>query len=522
MNIDAIRQIGKDLLKMVPKYRFADNAMHSIQVGAAGDKTFPMDKAAEDIILAHLKALNEPMMIVSEEIGFVKLHGGGRITVLVDPIDGSKNAVTGLPFFCTTMAVLDGNKIGDVFLAYTINLISGDEFWAKKGEGAYLNGRLINTKKGSNIDSLYYEVRNPSKEIPMLTELFAKATRTRCYGAMALALAHMAAGAAGVFVSPSKSRPFDFAGGVLLVKEAGGIVSDINGNSIDDVEAGIKHATTILASANTEIHERALKHLREEALFKHSAFKWEGGLIRAIGEPDYVEFSELCGVDDAIIKLKQNTEQLLSGLPANNVLLWGPRGTGKSSCVKALLSCYQARGLKMIEAARDDLVNVSALLNLLRGRTQKFIIFCDDLSFDREETEYRHLKSILEGGLERRPANVLLYATSNRRHLMPELISDNMPVRDANGELHPCDSLEERVSLSDRFGLKVGFSKFDKNTYLDIVNNYIKKRGIKIPDDELIGRAMEWSIRQGGYTGRAARQFVDNLEGLLALQKGRK
>lgn len=236
---------------------------------------------------------------------------------------------------------------------------------------------------------------------------------------------------------------------------------------------------------------------------RHRAFRWEDASFVPIYDVDYENFSNLLGIDNKISILKANTEQFLYGYPANNVLLWGPRGTGKSSCIKALYGHYKS--LRIIEVTRGGLVNINHLLKCLRHSKYKFIIYCDDLSFEKEEHMYRQLKSVLEGGLEKRPENVLIYATSNRRHLMPENVTDN--------ELHERDSMEEKVSLSDRFGIKIGFISFDSTTYLEIVKNYSKERGILIDEKTLCSKAMQWALSHGAYTGRGARQFVDNLKG---------
>ncbi len=242
--------------------------------------------------------------------------------------------------------------------------------------------------------------------------------------------------------------------------------------------------------------------------------------LRGISEPDPITFDEIIGVDEIIDDLRENTEQFLQGLPCNNVLLYGPRGTGKSSAVKALLNAYAERKLRMIEMARDTLDYILDMADLIRERTEKYIIFCDDLTFAEDETSYRHIKTVLEGGLEARPANMLIYATSNRRHLMPEKIGENLP--DPKDELHPEDTLEEKISLSDRFGLRLGFQHFDFGIYFDIVRNYAKIRKLSVDPDELRRLAMQWSISHGSFSGRTARQFIDGLEGRLRKRRWQK
>lgn len=241
-------------------------------------------------------------------------------------------------------------------------------------------------------------------------------------------------------------------------------------------------------------------------------------LLKGIRNPDPVRFHELKGIDAIIQGLKANTGQFLEGLPCNNVLLYGPRGTGKSSAVKAVFNAYAARGLRMIEMQRDTLIHMLEVADLVKKRREKFIIYCDDLSFEEDEKSYRQIKTVLEGGLETRPANMLIYATSNRRHLMPEKAIDNLPVL-SDGELHPAESIEEKLSLSDRFGLRFGFPHFDTDTYLAIVDNYAHLKKIRTPRPQLKERAMQWALSHGSYSGRSARQFIDDLEGKIGRLK---
>jgi predicted AAA+ superfamily ATPase len=241
-------------------------------------------------------------------------------------------------------------------------------------------------------------------------------------------------------------------------------------------------------------------------------------MVKQIDRPDPVTFEELRGIADIIAGLRGNTEQFLSGLPCNNVLLYGPRGTGKSSAVKALFNEYRGSGLKMIEMQRDALVHILEVAEILTGRKEKFIVYCDDLSFEEDERSYRQIKTVLEGGLEIRPVNMLIYATSNRRHLMPEKAAENVPVFDG-GELHPDEAVEEKLSLSDRFGLRFGFPHFVADTYLEIIENYASLKKIRLPHRELRHEAMQWSLSHGSYSGRTARQFIDDLEGRENLRR---
>ncbi|MBA4374308.1 MAG: hypothetical protein C0402_15765 [Thermodesulfovibrio sp.] len=237
-------------------------------------------------------------------------------------------------------------------------------------------------------------------------------------------------------------------------------------------------------------------------------------LLTGIKCPDPVTFKELRGIAEIVSRLKANTEQFIAGLPCNNVLLYGPRGTGKSSVVKALLNHYAAKGLCIIEIPKDALVHIFEIQEMIRPRRERYILFCDDLSFSEDDDSYVPVKTVLEGGLETRPDNALIYATSNRRHLMPEKAVDNMPVLSA-GELQPAETLEEKMSLSDRFGLRLGFEHYTADTYLEIVSNYAKLRGILLNPEELRSRALTWTLSQGGFSGRAARQFIDDLDGSI-------
>jgi predicted AAA+ superfamily ATPase len=241
-------------------------------------------------------------------------------------------------------------------------------------------------------------------------------------------------------------------------------------------------------------------------------------MVKKIEHPDPVTFRELRGIDDIISGLKDNTEQFLKSLPCNNVLLYGPRGTGKSSAVKAIFNEYRRKGLRMIEMQRDSLLHILEVAEMLVGHKEKFIVYCDDLSFEEDERSYRQIKTVLEGGLETRPANLLIYATSNRRHLMPEKTAENIPVFDG-GELHPDEAVEEKLSLSDRFGLRFGFPRFVADTYLEIIENYATLKKIRLPKKELQKEAMQWSLSHGSYSGRTARQFIDDLEGRAKLRK---
>ncbi len=260
MDIDSLRKIGKELFFEIGEIRLKPFASAAIGKGAGGDKTYPIDKQAEDIIIGALENLHEPLDIISEEAGTRQIMTGGK-RVLIDPIDGSRNAINGVPFYCSSIAVADGDTIGSISAAYIINLLSGDEFWAERGVGAFFNGENIFTQQEDLLYLVAYEAQSPGRDIPRIMNLLSGARRTRCLGATALDLAYLAYGAMSVFVSPSPSRSFDFAGGWLMVAEAGGIFTDMDGNSIADLVAGLDRSVSLLASGNKALHERALKLL---------------------------------------------------------------------------------------------------------------------------------------------------------------------------------------------------------------------------------------------------------------------
>ncbi|MEC7867295.1 MAG: ATP-binding protein [Candidatus Poribacteria bacterium] len=256
-------------------------------------------------------------------------------------------------------------------------------------------------------------------------------------------------------------------------------------------------------------------------LDQYSAFRWQVRFgmpkLVPVRHPDLTNISDLIGINQEINTLDRNTRQFLCGLPANHVLLWGDRGTGKSSLVKAIFNRYEGQGLRLVEVNKDGLIHLQELTELIWNRRESYVLFCDDLSFDNEEAEYRELKAMLEGSISAKPDNVLIYATSNRRHLMPRQIVENkFPATDQD-ELYPRETTEEKVSLSDRFGLRIAFQRISKKTYLDIVSHYAQQRVLPISDDELEREAIEWEASSSGRSGRVARQLIDDLEGRLKL-----
>ena len=244
----------------------------------------------------------------------------------------------------------------------------------------------------------------------------------------------------------------------------------------------------------------------------HRAFRWEDGDLRTVPRPDPVRLSDLIGYEKEREPLRRNTERLLAGLPSHHALLYGLPGTGKSSTVKAVLNEYAGVGLRLVELVKEDLGELPAVLEVLRGRGPCFILFIDDLSFEEHEVEYKALKALLEGSVEEPPGNVRLYATSNRRNLIREHFSD----RDEGDDVHARDTMQEKLSLAARFGLRLTFPSPDQKRYLEIVSGLARERGVKIPTAELEERALLWDRWHAGRSGRTARQFVDELEAELS------
>ncbi|NVO13762.1 MAG: ATP-binding protein [Rhodoplanes sp.] len=251
------------------------------------------------------------------------------------------------------------------------------------------------------------------------------------------------------------------------------------------------------------------------------AFIWhpEGHRLAPVPRVNRVDMSLLCGIDAVRDLLLANTERFARGLPANNALLWGARGMGKSSLVKAVHAGVNASlgpkagTLKLIEIHREDIESLPELMGLVRGLSLRFIVFCDDLSFDAADTSYKSLKAVLEGGIEGRPENVILYATSNRRHLM----SRDMMENERSTAINPGETVEEKVSLSDRFGLWLGFHRCSQDEYLSMVQGYVAHHAIPIEADALRREALEWATTRGSRSGRVAWQFIQDLAGRLGV-----
>ncbi len=245
------------------------------------------------------------------------------------------------------------------------------------------------------------------------------------------------------------------------------------------------------------------------------AFVWHANPdhFEAIAKVNRVPLELLKGIDHVADLLVANTERFARGLPANNALLWGARGMGKSSLVKAVhaAAARTEPSLKLVEIHREDIASLPRCLTLLKSSPCRFIVFCDDLSFDKDDTSYKSLKAVLEGGIEGRPGNVLFYATSNRRHLMPREMVDN----ERSTAINPAEAVEEKVSLSDRFGLWLGFHTCSQDDYLAIVRGYVRHFDLNVPDSQLTREALEWSVTRGARSGRVAWQYVTDLAGRL-------
>lgn len=269
------------------------------------------------------------------------------------------------------------------------------------------------------------------------------------------------------------------------------------------------------ASSAEELHASLIRFYTEFGVGKfalHKAFRWESAKseIVPVTNTEDITLGDLVGYAEQKKILCDNTAAFIEGRPANNVLLYGESGTGKSSSVKALLNQYSYRGLRMIEVYKHQIEDLAKIVDMIKNRNYKFVIFMDDLSFEQFEVEYKFLKAFIEGGLEKRPDNVLIYATSNRRHLMKESWSER---DDKYDDIHESETTQERMSLVDRFGLMVSYFSPEQSEYLDIVSRLAKEYGVSASEDELEKGAIAWELKHGGFSGRSARQFIEYLAG---------
>lgn len=296
-----------------------------------------------------------------------------------------------------------------------------------------------------------------------------------------------------------------------MIKTSQSIQSDPAERAADALAGLLQRAEAVLA----RVEALMLPVAGADVDWSANAWRWVVnkrtglGQLVAVSKISSMQLCDLHDIDAQKAKLVANTEQFLVGRPANNVLMTGARGCGKSSLVRALLTAYRQQGLRIIEIDKHDLRDIPEIVALLTGRPEKFILFCDDLSFEAGESGYTALKSVLDGSVAAVPDNVLIYATSNRRHLMPEYFSENAATQYVGDEIHPGEAVEEKISLSERFGLWLSFYPFSQAAYLDIVNAWLKHHGL---NDEALAEArqhaLNWAVQRGSRSGRVAEQFA--------------
>ena len=277
------------------------------------------------------------------------------------------------------------------------------------------------------------------------------------------------------------------------------------------------HPDELLDRAQTLIErlEGLLEPGCQEPDWGHIAYRWRRGRgLQPVAHPHLMALDDLLCMDRQKAEIDRNTRQFLHGRSANNVLLWGSRGTGKSSLIKALLNHYQQQGLRLIEVEKQDLIDLTDIVDHLYGRAERFILFCDDLSFEADDASYKSLKAVLDGSIAAAPENVLIYATSNRRHLLPEYKQENLDTRVVEGEIHHGEGVEEKISLSERFGLWLSFYPFSQQQYLQITDHWLQSLGAATTADSATHRAaLQWALQRGSRSGRVAWQFARDWAG---------
>jgi len=273
-----------------------------------------------------------------------------------------------------------------------------------------------------------------------------------------------------------------------------------------------KRAETLL-----ERLERLFDASRQTPDWDHIAFRWRGGRgLQPVRHPHRVELGDLLCMEAQKAEIIRNTAQFVAGRSANNVLLWGSRGTGKSTLIKAILNEFADRGLRLIEVEKQDLVNLPDIVEQLYDRRERFVVYSDDLSFEADDPGYKSLKAILDGSIAAPPDNVLIYATSNRRHLLPEQMKENLESRVVGGEIHHGEGVEEKISLSERFGLWLSFYPFNQDQYLQIVDHWLQKLGTESTGNPATSEAaLQWALKRGSRSGRVALQFARDWSGRI-------
>lgn len=285
---------------------------------------------------------------------------------------------------------------------------------------------------------------------------------------------------------------------------------------MDKTENLLNRAEALIAKLEALFHA-PVSHVDWNATAWRWVMQGQSGHLQAVQHPHQISLENIRFVEAQKAEIVRNTRQFLQGLPANNVLLTGARGTGKSSLIKALLNEYAAQGLRLIEVEKHDLIHLNQIVNLVRDRSEKFIIFCDDLTFEAEDVGYKALKVVLDGSLAHTSENVLVYATSNRKNLMPEMMADNLALKHSDGEIRPNETLDEKVALAERFGLWLSFYPFDQEEYLAIAENWLNT--FELPWNEVVrNAALSFSHTRGMRSGRVAYQFARDYAGKLKLK----
>lgn len=288
-----------------------------------------------------------------------------------------------------------------------------------------------------------------------------------------------------------------------------------------DFESLIQKAESLIARL-----EAVLPPVAADIDWNALAWRWQvkqgRGYLKAVDHPHHIVLDAICNVDEQKTEIVRNTAQFVNGFPANNVLLTGARGTGKSTLVKALLSEFSKDGLRLVEVEKEDLVDLPEIVEILRNRPESFVVFCDDLSFEATEPGYKSLKVVLDGSISSTSDNVVVYATSNRRHLMPEFMAENLQTQYVGEEIRPGDTTEEKVSLSERFGLWLSFYAFDQDEYLKVAQYWLMHFGISEMTAEIRQAALLFSLTRGARSGRVAYQFARDYVGRIALKDASK